>query len=146
MAYTFKGSEEITALLKNWNIDNNNLKNVFKEFKDQLLSMENAVITFRSRPGVSYSLRGSIKGIDKDKDRLFVMVDVIDDDPESRWLSVCFYESTITDEDELGDLIPGGLLGEDGYCFDMYDNEDNMAIYLKERISEAYESTINLVP
>ena len=68
------------------------------------------------------------------------MVDVIDDDPESRWLSVCFYESMIKDKDDLGDLIPGGLLGEDGYCFDLYENESDMVTYLKERINEAYEN------
>jgi hypothetical protein len=38
------------------------------------------------------------------------MVDVIDDDPEVRWLSVCFYGEMITDPDEAGELIPEGLL------------------------------------
>ena len=62
MSDNFEGNSELAVLLKNWNEDNNNLKDVFTEFKDQLLSMQSATITFKSRPGVSYSLRGSIKG------------------------------------------------------------------------------------
>ena len=66
------------------------------------------------------------------------MVDVIDDDPESRWLSVCFYGDDITDPDELGDLVPQGLLGEDGYCFDVTEHDARIIAYLGDRIGEAY--------
>ena len=67
------------------------------------------------------------------------MVDIIDDDPENRWLSICFYAETITDPKEEDDIIPGGLLGEDGYCFDLFEEDNEMITYLKERMNEACE-------
>jgi ribosomal protein S16 len=66
------------------------------------------------------------------------MVDVIDDAPGERWLSVCFYGETIQDPDELGDLIPDGLLGEDGYCFDISEADDRLVSYVGQRVEEAY--------
>jgi len=66
------------------------------------------------------------------------MIDVIDDDPNERWLSVCFYGDMVQDPDELGDLIPGGLLGSDGYCFDISEADDRLASYVSQRIQEAY--------
>jgi hypothetical protein len=66
------------------------------------------------------------------------MVDVIDDDPAERWLSVCFYGDMITDPEERGEVIPGGLAGSDGYCFDMYDDDEKLAHYLVERMKEGY--------
>ena len=70
------------------------------------------------------------------------MVDVIDDDPDNRWLSVCFYEEAITDPDERGDMVPGGLFGQDGYCFDIYEYEESDLAYLVQRIDEAYQHTV----
>jgi hypothetical protein len=68
------------------------------------------------------------------------MLDVIDDDPDERWLSICFYGDMITDPEEKGDLIPEGLLGEDGYCFDLDAwNEDDLT-YLEKRLAEACAS------
>ena len=54
-----------------------------------------------------------------------------------RFLSVCFYADTITDPEERGDLIPGGLLSQDGYCFDLDDNDDEAVSYVEARILEA---------
>ena len=68
------------------------------------------------------------------------MIDVIDDDPKERWLSVCFYGDTIIDPDEEGDLIPEGLLGDDGYCFDLVDADKFLMTYVRQRIQEAYKS------
>ena len=65
---------------------------------------------------------------------------LVDDDPNDRWLSVCFFGDMITDPEEKGDLIPGGLLGEDGYCFDITEPDDKLAAYVEARIEEAYHS------
>ena len=70
---------------------------------------------------------------------LFVMIDVIDDDSKARWLSVCIYGDMIEDPDELGDLIPQGLLGSDGYCFDIIESDEFLKEYVCERIQEAFE-------
>ena len=98
--------------------------------------MEEVVIEFNERPGVSYSLRGIYR---HDKSRpLFTMIDVIDDDPKQRWLSVCFYGDTIEDPEDKGDFIPEGLLGEDGYCFDLSEPDKALEDYVRKRIHDAY--------
>jgi hypothetical protein len=97
--------------------------------------MERVTLTFVARPGVSYSMR-PVHESQTERDK-FAIVDVIDDDPNERWLSVCFYEDMITDPYERGELIPGGLAGKDGYCFDLYENDKELALYLLDRLKEA---------
>jgi hypothetical protein len=45
----------------------------------------------------------------------------------------------ITDPDDKGVLIPLGLLGEDGYCFDLEEWDEEYLHYLKTRLDEAYK-------
>ncbi len=42
--------------------------------------------------------------------------------------------------DERGELIPGGLAGKDGYCFDLSENDQESALYLLDRLKEAAKS------
>lgn len=95
----------------------------------------NESMEFLARPGVSLSLRILNPSL---KRPLVAMLDVIDDDPENRWLSVCFYADLITDPQELGDIIPGGLQGGDGYCFDVEGDDGAPGEYLAERLREAW--------
>jgi len=130
--------EKINTFIDNWKEDALGLKPAFVSYFEDLKAMANAGIEFNERPGISYSLRGMHKN---GKDRpLFVMIDVIDDDPKERWLSVCFYGDTIADPDEEGDLIPEGLLGDDGYCFDLDQADESLTAYVRNRIQEAYSS------
>lgn len=121
------------SFLDSWQTDNAGMKPVVEDFAAFLSAQEGVVLDFNARPGVSYSLRA--KHENQKKRSLFAMVDIIDDDPENRWLSVCFYGDMVTDPEEVGDLVPGGLLGEDGYCFDLEDPEN--ASYIRERLQEA---------
>ncbi len=130
--------EAISELLREWTSDAGNIKQLFQVLKESISEKPNVELDFKSRPGVSYSLRGHIQNASEKEGTFFVMVDVIDDDPDSRWLSVCFYEEGITDPEEMGDMVPGGLFGMDGYCFDLYEYSDSDLAYLKERIQEAY--------
>lgn len=130
--------EDMEKFLDSWKNDPEGSRKVYVFLKDHLIKMEGVKLSFNSRPGITYSLRAS--AVDDEERPLFVMVDVIDDDPDNRWLSVCFYGDTISDPDEEGDLIPGGLLGEDGYCFDIYGYEEDRASYLAKRIDEAHSS------
>jgi hypothetical protein len=128
----------IDNFIDNWQEDALGLKPAFVSYFNDLREMTDADIEFNERPGISYSLRGMHKnGNDRP---LFVMIDVIDDDPKERWLSVCFYGDTITDPDEEGDLIPEGLLGDDGYCFDLLEADQALVTYVRNRIQEAYNS------
>jgi 8-oxo-dGTP pyrophosphatase MutT (NUDIX family) len=129
---------EINDLLKNWRNDPRNVKTAFFRLRNKLASKANSVITFRSRPGVSYSMRVNLQQKDEKGNRHFVLVDIIDDDPDNRWLSVCFYEDTISDDEERGERIPDGILGEDGYCFDLFENDESLLLYLEKKIDEAH--------
>ena len=140
MAYVDE-MKEMEDLLESWQRDPQDLKEAFLELKERLESKKDLSLSFKARPGISFSLRASVIGRDKGKGLLFAFVDIIDDDPDNRWLSVCFYERTIQDKDGLGDLIPGGMLGEDGYCFDLDENDAYKISYLKERIDEAYANS-----
>ncbi len=124
--------------IADWQETDTKTKQAFTELLDHLNSLDDITLEFNARPNVSYSLR-PCHANQKDKS-LFAMVDVIDDDPEERWLSVCFYGEMITDPDESGDLIPEGLLGEDGYCFDLYEYDADEVAYLKDRLTQAHKN------
>ena len=129
---------EMMEMLEDWKDDRQKIKIAFLKIKDELLKRENTILDFKSRPGVSYSLRANFKNLDNKKRPLFALIDIIDDDPENRWLSICFYVETITDPEEVGNLVPQGILGEDGYCFDLYEVNHSMISYIEDRIDEAY--------
>jgi hypothetical protein len=130
-------------VLQNWEDNTRGVKNAFLRLQNKLTAKENGRITFKSRPGVSHSLRVSVRPAGRAEDRLFTLIDIIDDDPQNRWLSVCFYENTITDNAALGNLIPKGILGEDGYCFDVFEYDESLLVYLENKIDEAFENIQN---
>lgn len=127
----------LEEFMDGWQDDSTGARQAFSELLNHLSTLDHITLEFHARPGVSYSLRPN-HGAQTQRS-LFAMVDVIDDDPDQRWLSVCFYGDMITDPDEAGDLIPGGLLGEDGYCFDLYTYDRDEVAYLKERLTQAHQ-------
>ncbi len=127
---------ELETFVADWKDNDTKTRQAVTELWDHLNSLPDTSLDFSSRPGVSYSLRP--RHAAQDKRPLFAMVDVIDDDPEERWLSVCFYGEMVTDPGEAGDLVPEGLLGEDGYCFDLYEYDAEELAYLKERLTQAH--------
>ena len=129
--------EEVKKFIEEWVDSGSKTKDSFIIFKELLESKQDVEFEFNSRPGISYSLRGRKKGQERP---LFVLLDVIDDDPSERWLSVCFYGDMINDPDDTGDFVPGGLLGEDGHCFDLDEGTQQNIDYLNKRIEEAYIS------
>lgn len=128
----------IETFLETWRGDDQPMRGWFELFYKQLNAMDGVTCSFVARPGVSYSLRP--KHVNQTERELFAIVDVIDDDPADRWLSVCFYGDMISDPEERGELIPGGLAGSDGYCFDVIENDESQADYLTERLREAASS------
>lgn len=130
--------EELKQFIEQWEDNESGIKKAFKAIIDYIVKKDKLSIEFNARPGITYSLRPRHKN--QKKRSLFAMADVIDDDPDARWLSICFYEEMISDPEDMGDLIPGGLLGEDGYCFDLDEYDEYKVDYLKKRLDEAYES------
>jgi len=133
--------KNLSDILDKWTRDEMNMKDALLRLANRFSEKNQAVLSVVSRPGISYSLRAKAKAEDKEG-TLITMIDIVDDDPDNRWLSVCFYGDCVTDPEEEGDLVPGGLLGEDGYCFDLYENNQNTITYLEQRIDEAYENTV----
>lgn len=135
MAESPQGREEVEAFLAGWQNEGNPMRRAFSLLFAEVAAMADVRLQFVARPGVSYSLR---PGHQKQRGRnLFAMIDVIDDDPADRWLSVCFYEDMITDPEGRGECIPGGLAGADGYCFDMNEYDEDQVAYLIARLREA---------
>ena len=135
MAKETTAVQEIEAFLTGWTGEHQPMRDWFRRFYQELSSIEGVSLNFVARPGVSYSLR-PVDQHQKERD-MFAIIDVIDDDPAERWLSVCFYEEMITDPNNRGELVPGGLAGSDGYCFDMYDDDAELGRDLLERLKEA---------
>ncbi len=130
--------EEVDAFLAMWQKDDNSMRRAFSLLYAEVSSMADVNLNFVGRPGVSFSLRpGHRRQQGRD---LFAMIDVIDDDPSERWLSVCFYEDMINDPEGRGECIPGGLAGADGYCFDMNEYDEGQVGYLIARLREAAAS------
>ncbi|SPD72980.1 conserved hypothetical protein [uncultured Desulfobacterium sp.] len=130
---------EVTKFIAGWAEDAKGIKGTFIRLKEKFFGKNDVTLSFICRPGISHSLRvGSIKGENK-YNKLFALMDIVDDQIEGRWLSVCFYSELVTDPDQAGNLVPNGILGEDGYCFDVLEYEESLLSYVEQRIDEAYE-------
>ena len=127
--------QEVEDFLAGWDDRQAAMRNCFKDLYQTVAGLEGVMLQFVARPGVSYSLRPRHQQ-QQGRD-LFAMIDVIDDDPAARWLSVCFYQDMISDPEERGEIIPGGLAGSDGYCFDLYQPDQDALAYLRARLREA---------
>lgn len=123
----------IEKFLAGWENDPWHVKEAFVRIKSYLEEKGDISFDFNFRPNISHSLRASHE---KDRRPLFAIIDIIEDEP--RWLSVCFYNDTVTDPGELGNPIPESLLDEDGYCFDVDLFDDTVLSYIEKRIDEAY--------
>ena len=124
---------ELNDFIENWKETPEKNREMFLHFREYLAAKEGVTLEFISRPGVTYSLRAA-HAAQKERE-LFVMVDVIEDDP--RWLSICFYGEMIKDPEEKGDFVPEGLLGEDAICFDIEERDEELIRYIEIRLDEA---------
>lgn len=124
----------IEEFLAGWQTDPIAAKDAFLLYRDFLNGSGGISLEFNPRPGISYSLRGKKAKAERE---LMALVDVVDDDPQNRWLSVCFYADMVQDPDGLGDFVPGGLLGEDAMCFNLDENDPKVRDYILARLKEA---------
>ena len=128
--------QALQAFIDAWADTEEKTKAAFVRLKNYLGAKAGVTLDFIPRDGVTYSLR-AVHENQKTR-QLFVMVDVIEDQP--RWLSVCFYGEMIEDQEEKGDFVPGGLLGEDAVCFDLEKRDEKLVQYIEARIDEACRS------
>lgn len=130
--------QELQTFVDDWTDTDERNKDAFVRLKSHLNAKDSVMLEFIPRPGVTYSLRAVHQN--QKQRSLFVMVDVIEDDP--RWLSVCFYGDMISDPEEQGDFVPEGLLGEDAICFDIDQYDDTFLQYVEARLDEAHQSAV----
>jgi hypothetical protein len=128
--------QELQAFVDDWADTDERNKDAFVRLKSHLDAKAGVQLEYIPRPGVTYSLRAVHQN--QKQRSLFVMVDVIEDDP--RWLSVCFYGDMTSDPDERGDFVPEGLLGEDAICFDIDRYDDTLLQYVEARLDEAHQN------
>ena len=128
-----ENEKELSAFIEEWPASPEGNKDTFMRLRDALTAKSGVTLDFIPRPGVTYSLR-AVHANQKKRD-LFVMVDVIEDNP--RWLSICFYGDMISDPEEQGDFVPEGLLGEDAVCFDIETWDEALIQYVEARLHEA---------
>lgn len=130
--------DEIQNFLAAWTNDAIEAKKAFVEYENFLSAQPDVIMEFKARPNISYSMRAKNKA--QKKRNVFALVDVVDDDPQNRWLSVCFFADMVSDPDGLGDTVPDGLDGEDAICFNLDENDPAMRKYIGERLREAAKS------
>jgi hypothetical protein len=132
-----KAYEEFCAFLQEWAGSASPVRDFLLQLRAIVLELNGTELDFLARPGVSYSLRAEVAS--GGHARLLILMDVVDDDPGNRWLSVCFYADAVSDPQGVGNLVPKGILGEDGYCFDVFGEDASLLGYLTQRIRESYE-------
>lgn len=127
----------IQGFLEEWGVDPRQVRPTFKRLLDILSSLD-AHLDFIVRKGVSASLRAAhpFQALSRP---LFCLVDVVED-PEGPWLSVCFYADAVPDPEDLGNLVPGGLLGEHGRCFDIEGPNETLERYVMSCILLAFDT------
>lgn len=129
-------SEELKDFMDGWTVDPNGVKPLFEAVRACVAALSPVDTEYKGRPGISHSLR--ILRPDHAGRPLVALVDIIDDEPEARWLSVCFYADLVTDPEERGDVVPGGLMGEDACCFDIDTVDEETTRFLLNKIQEAH--------
>ena len=126
---------DLAAYLKAWTDDPRRVKPLFAAVAEAMAGA-GAACELVVRPGVTASLRASLPGPRSGPRPLFALADVVED-PDGRFLSVCFYDDAVSDPDERGQCVPKGLLGEDARCFDIEEPDPDMSPYLAARVAEA---------
>ncbi|MDR2892372.1 MAG: hypothetical protein LBV80_04725 [Deltaproteobacteria bacterium] len=136
---------EIDDFLKSWDEDSLEVKAVFSELYDflrgALEKKQNLSLDWKARPNVSYSLRllagkATAEGATATGQACIAMLDIIDDDPEDRWLSLYLDAELAKDPDGRGDLAPRALDGRDALCFDIDENDEDIVAYLTQVLEQ----------
>ncbi len=130
----------VDEFIAGWQESSLEAKQYFLSLQETVAGLSDVQCSFTARPGVSFSLRP--KRAQQSNRGFFAIIDIIDDEPDDRWLSVCFYADLITDPEEKGSLIPGGLAEGDGYCFDVFSFEKEDLQYIVDRLTEAWKNCV----
>jgi len=130
--------KQLAVLISSWPEDQDGLRHAFQALVEFIQAQPDTGLSLVSREDVSHSVRAEALKPAPGRNRpLYSMLDVVTPRQGPWFLSICFFEDEISDPEELGDAIPGGLYNETGYCFDLDDHDPAQVAYLKERLAEA---------
>lgn len=128
----------LQEILAAWPASEEGLKPLFGALVESMNARPGLRLEIVSREHVSHSVRAMLENPSAGRGQpLLALLDVVTPKAGAWMISLCFFAQDITDPDELGDEVPGGLYGEDGYCFDL-DTESGELGYLAARLDEAY--------
>lgn len=128
----------LEEFLEQWPSAEAGLKKSLLAYRQGVLGLPGVAESFLPRPGVSYSLRWDLEPKPQGRAKpLFAMADVVPLGGDELMLSLCFYGDDISDPEELGNFIPGGLYGENGHCFDLEGDDPELVAYCLARAAEA---------
>lgn len=128
----------LNPLFEEWGTENP-MRVSFDSLRAHVEALENVELSANARPGVSWSLH--VKKVGSERP-FYAMVDVVDDDPSERWLSVCFYDDVTDDTEERGDWIPGGLSGQDARCFNIEEPDDEFVAYVANQLTVGRDKSV----
>jgi hypothetical protein len=131
---------EIDDFLNSWAVDGSEetdewqskVKAVFTDFYN-LFKHHKLQMTWHARPGKCYSLDVFAQGATSG----FARLDIVDDDPEERWLFLCIKKDLAEDPENYGEVMPEILDGQDALCFDIDERDDVMRAYLQTLLENA---------
>jgi hypothetical protein len=126
-------------ILDHWPAEQPGLKDAFLKLIAGPQSLPGTVLSLVSRPGVSHSVRAAATRNENRRRPVYGLIDVIASGSDPWFLSVCFYADEITDPEERGEIVPGQLFDEDGYCFDLDENDPDLLDYLLKRFDQAHQ-------
>lgn len=127
--------QDLDIFLHNWQEHSIEVKKLFLRLYGFAKTIPNVQIQYSERPGISHSLRVGLAG--NSERPFFAVIDIIDDEPEARWISMCMYADLVIDPERKGDLIPKGLNHQDAVCFDIDEANENTSAYLLEILYNA---------
>lgn len=131
-------NRDLLAYLDAWTHDPRRVKPLFAAMATAMSGC-GASLELVVRQGITASLRASFPGPKGGSRPLFALADVVED-PEGRFLSVCFYDDEVSDPEERGQSVPRGLLNEDARCFDIDEPDPEILPYLTARLAEAVDA------
>lgn len=126
---------DLRAYLDVWTHDPRRVKPLFAAIAEAMAGC-GAHLELVVRQGITASLRAAAPGPKTGPRPLIALADVVED-PQGRFLSVCFYDDEVADPEERGQSVPRGLLDEDARCFDIDGPDPDILPYLAIRLSEA---------
>lgn len=124
---------EIDAFLQNWGEDSQEVRELFHRLYSLLRDCPLLTLRWKAEPGVVYSLRGALKEARTDDlSGDIVRIDVVDDDPEERWLSIRLTAALGDAPGETWETLPGALSGRAAFCLDVDECDDETTATLPE--------------